>query len=85
MADFLDHGRLDEPDGPLQRLYIQTQEVRSLILYATVFNTCIVTIAAVRLFLWQVLLRQGTIRELKRLELRILELTKTLETQGPAA
>ena len=66
-------------------LFFQTQEVRSLILYATVFNTCIVTIAAVRLFLWQVLLRQGTIREIKRLELRILELTKTLETQGPAA
>ena len=65
-------------------LFFQTQEVRSLILYATVFNTCIVTIAAVRLFLWQVLLRQGTIREIKRLELRILELTKTLRTQEPA-
>ena len=64
-------------------LFFQTQEVRSLILYATVFNTCIVTIAAVRLFLWQVLLRQGTIREIKRLELRILELTKTLQAKEP--
>ena len=66
-------------------LFFQTQEVRSLILYATVFNTCIVTIAAVRLFLWQVSLRQGTIREIKRLELRILASTKTLHTQEPAA
>ena len=62
-------------------LFFQTQEVRSLILYATVFNTCIVTIAAVRLFLWQVLLRQGTFREIKRLELRIVELTKTLQAK----
>ena len=65
-------------------LFFQTHEMRSLIFYATVFNTCMVTIAAVRLFLWQMLLRQGTIREIKRLELRILELTKTLQAKDPA-
>jgi hypothetical protein len=62
-------------------LFFGTQELRALILYATVFNTCMLTIAAVRLFLWQVLLRQGTFREIKRLELRIVELTKTLQAK----
>jgi hypothetical protein len=62
-------------------LFFRTQDVRDLILYATIFNTCMLTIAAVRLSLWQLLLRQDTFREIKRLELRIVELTKTLQAK----
>ena len=47
-----------------------------MILYATLFNTCMLVIATMRLFLWQLLLRQGVMREIKRLELRLLELAK---------
>jgi hypothetical protein len=57
-------------------LFFRTDEVRYMILYATVFNTCMLTIAAVRLFLWQLLLRQRVIREIKKLELRLLEMAK---------
>ncbi len=56
-------------------LFFQTDEIRSMILYATLFNTCMLAIASVRLFLWQLLLRQGVMREIKRLELRLLELS----------
>ena len=57
-------------------LFFRTDEVRDMILYATLFNTCMLVIATVRLFLWQLLLRQGVMREIKRLELRLLELAK---------
>ena len=56
--------------------FFQTDEVRGMILYATLFNTCMLAIATVRLFLWQLLLRQGVMREIKRLELRLVELAK---------
>jgi hypothetical protein len=57
-------------------LFFQTDEIRKMILYATVFNTCMLIIATMRLFLWQLLLRQGVMREIKRLELRLLEFAK---------
>jgi hypothetical protein len=57
-------------------LFFRTEAVRDMILYATLFNTCMLAIAMVRLLLWQLLLRQGVMREIKRLELRLLELAK---------
>ena len=62
-------------------LFFQTAEIRQLILYATVFNTCMLIIVTTRLFLWQLLLRQGVMREIKRLELRLVEFAKIA---GPA-
>jgi Na+/H+-dicarboxylate symporter len=61
-------------------LFFRTDDVRYMILYSTVFTTCIVTIAAVRLFLWQLLLRQRILREIKRLELRIITMTEASAT-----
>ena len=61
-------------------LFFQTDEIRNMILYATLFNTCMLVIASVRLFLWQLLLRQGVMREIKRLELRLFELAKNSGT-----
>ncbi len=58
-------------------LFFGTEEIRDMILYATLFNTCMLAIASVRLFLWQLLLRQGVMREIKRLELRLVELAKS--------
>ena len=56
--------------------FFLTDDIRFMILYATLFNTCMLTIVMVRLALWQLLLRQGVMREIKRLELRLLELMK---------
>ena len=66
-------------------LFFQTDEIRKMILYATLFNTCMLAIASVRLFLWQLLLRQGVLREIKRLELRVLEWMKDapIDRVGP--
>jgi ABC-type sugar transport system permease subunit len=57
-------------------LFFKTDDIRWMIAYGTLFNTCMLTIVFVRLVLWQLLLRQGIIREIKRLELRVLEMTK---------
>jgi hypothetical protein len=57
--------------------FFQTDEVRGMILYATLFNTCMLAIATVRLFLWQLLLRQGVMHEIKRIESRLVELAKS--------
>ena len=66
-------------------LFFHTDEIRRLILYATVFNTCMVILATMRLFLWQLLLRQGVMREIKRLELRLFEYARiTSSTPAPA-
>ena len=65
--------------------FFQTDEVRGMILYATLFNTCMLAIATVRLFLWQLLLRQGVMREIKRLELRLVELAKSDATATATA
>jgi hypothetical protein len=62
-------------------LFFQTEEIRRLILYAVVFNLCALVIASMRIFLWQVLLHQRVLRELKRLELRMLELAKNAPTR----
>jgi ABC-type sugar transport system permease subunit len=58
-------------------LFFKTDDIRWMIAYGTLFNTCMLTIVFVRLVLWQLLLRQGVIREIKRLELRVLEMAKT--------
>jgi ABC-type sugar transport system permease subunit len=57
-------------------LFFKTDDIRWMIAYGTLFNTCMLTIVFVRLVLWQLLLRQGIIREIKRLELRVLEMTQ---------
>jgi hypothetical protein len=65
-------------------LFFRTDDIRWMIAYGTLFNTCMLTIVLVRLALWQLLLRQGVIREIKRLELRILEMTKTASDGSPS-
>lgn len=57
-------------------LFFRTDEVRYMILYSTVFTTCIVSLAATRIFMWQLLHRQRVLREIKRLELRIITMAK---------
>lgn len=61
-------------------LFFQTDDVRFMILYGTVFNSCIVVASVVRSFLWQIfhrtLQRNIIERNMRRLELRIVELRK---------
>ena len=65
-------------------LFFHTDEIRRMILYATVFNTCMLILATTRILLWQLLLRQGVMREIKRLELRLFRVKRNNgETPAP--
>ncbi len=53
--------------------------VRDQIMYATLFVTCWVGVAIMKMFAWQMLHRHSIKREIKQLELRIAELTARLK------
>lgn len=64
-------------------LFLSEDDVWHMILYASVFNACIVLASVIRSFLWQVfhrtIQRNMIERNLRRLELRIIELVKNVE------
>ena len=51
------------------------------ILYATVFLTCVVFISMVKTFAWQMMHRNSIKREIKRLAIRLAELTETVRSE----
>jgi len=54
-------------------------EVKSQILYATLFLCLINFVGTVKVFAWQIIHRNGIKREIKRLEIRVVELAKSLD------
>ena len=56
--------------------YFDTDQVHLLIVYATIFACCIQFMVFSKVKYWQMLHRHNINRELKRLELRIAELTE---------
>ena len=67
-------------------LFFETDDVWYMILYSAIFNACIVIASIIRSFLWQVIHRklERTIleRNVRRLELRIVELSKLVARQS---
>jgi hypothetical protein len=55
--------------------FFRTDQTKYQILYATIFITCFHAMGLMKIFAWQVLHRNSIKREIKRLELRIAELT----------
>ena len=55
------------------RLY-HAQEIKPLIVYATVLILCAVTLSLIKLIGWQWMNKYSLMREIKRLELRIIEM-----------
>jgi len=53
-------------------------EMKDQIMYAAIFLACIQFLALTKIFAWQLIHRNGIMREIKRQELRIVELTKML-------
>ena len=51
------------------------------ILYATVFLTCVVFISMVKTFAWQMMHRNSIKREIKRLAIRLAELTESVRNE----
>ena len=54
--------------------FFDTENVKDLIMYATIFLSSVVFISLVKTFAWQMIHRNSIKREIKRLEVRIAEL-----------
>jgi uncharacterized membrane protein YciS (DUF1049 family) len=67
-------------------LFFQTEDIWFMILYATVFNSCIIIASVIRSFLWQIihstLQRRIIERDIRRLELRMVELSKLVAAES---
>lgn len=59
-------------------MFFRAEPIRSQIMYATIFTCCLVFVCFMKVFAWQMIHRNGIVREIKRLELRIAELNKSL-------
>lgn len=59
-------------------MFFRTDQTGSQIMYATAFTCCVLFVAFMKVFAWQMIHRNGITREIKRLELRIAELAQSL-------
>jgi ABC-type multidrug transport system permease subunit len=62
-------------------LFVKTDQVKSLILYATLFIVCVHWLDLMKIFAWQMIHRNSLKREIKRLELGIAELTEAVKNK----
>ncbi len=56
--------------------FFRVDGTRELIAYATLFLLSVVATAVIKLWFWMLLIKNSVIREIKRLELQIAELTQ---------
>lgn len=61
--------------------FFKTDQTRHLVMYAVIFVCCNLWIGFVSVFGWVMMQRPRVNREIKRLELRIAELTETLKNK----
>ncbi len=59
--------------------FFKTEEVQFQVMYATIFTCSFLGISIVKIFAWQMAHRHGIKREIKRLELRIAELSEAIK------
>lgn len=62
-------------------LFAKAGETKMMILYATLFLVCVHWIDLMKIFAWQFIHRNGIKREIKRLEIRIAELSETVKNR----
>ncbi len=62
--------------------FFRVDGTRELIAYATLFLICVVASAFIKLWYWMLLIKNSVIREIKRLELQIAELTQDLGSKN---
>ncbi len=61
--------------------FFKTDQTRYQIMYAVVFVCCIQFFALIKIFAWQMIHKNRIIREIKRLELAIAELSEIMKTK----
>jgi len=62
-------------------MFFATEQVQYQIMWAVIFLTCIQWVGSMKIFAWQMIHRNGIKREIKRLELRIAELSETVKNK----
>jgi len=62
-------------------VFFRTDQVRSQILHATIFLFCNLWMGFISVFAWVMMQRPSVSREIKRLELRIAELSETISNK----
>ena len=60
-------------------LFFQTVSTQYQIVYASLFITFMLFLAIIKIFAWQLIHRNGILREIKKLELRIAEMSRILK------
>jgi hypothetical protein len=61
--------------------YFQSEQPKDLIFYATLFIIAIQFVVLMKIFAWQFIHRNSIEREIKRLELRIAELSEAVKNK----
>ncbi len=59
--------------------FFKVEQTQSQIMHAAIFVCCVICVCFMKVFAWGMIHRNGIIREIKRLELRIAEMTKVLD------
>ena len=59
--------------------FFDTAQIKEQLMYATIFICAVQFICLLKVFAWQMIHRNGIKREIKRLELKILELAETVK------
>lgn len=57
--------------------FLDAEQTRAQIMYAALFVVCVQFLSITKIFAWQIIHRNGILREIKKLELRIVELHRT--------
>ncbi len=61
--------------------FFKSDETKSQIMYAAIFVPCVLGIGFMKVFAWEMVNRHSIKREIKRLELRIAELSETVKNR----
>ena len=59
--------------------FLRTDDTKSQIMYSAIFVPCVLGIGFMKVFAWGMIHRHSIKREIKRLEIRIAELAKSLD------
>jgi len=61
--------------------FFETDETQLQIMYASIFVPCVICIGFMKVFAWGMVHRHSIKREIKRLEIRIVELSETMKNK----
>lgn len=61
--------------------FFKADQVKAQIMYAALFIVCVQGISLMKIFAWEAIHRNSIKREIKRLELRIAELSETVKNK----